>query len=907
VAASSVDGFPQDISPEHYTIERELGRGGMATVYVARDTKHGRRVALKVLKSELAASLGAERFRREITLAASLQHPHIVPVHDSGETTSGVLWFTMPLIEGESLRDRLRRQRQLSIDEAVRITREVALALDYAHRHGVIHRDIKPENILLVDDQAMVADFGIARAVATAGPGGALTATGMAVGTPAYMSPEQAAGERAIDARTDIYSLGVVLYEMLAGEPPYTGPTAQAIAAKMLTGDVPSVRRSRPSVPEAIDSVIRQALSPVPADRFASGAAFASALQTAERVASAPPATPQPSVSPGAPVSRRRISVLGLVLGLSVLVCAGALFAWWRTRSNPRSVSADGPVALAVLPFESGSDTANTYFAEGIADEIRGKLAALPALQVISRASSNDYRHTRESPAQIAGELGVRYLLTGTVQWERSPTGTRRVRVSPELMEINPGRASLTKWQQSYDTTLADVFDVQAAVATQVADKLGLVLSAPAETRIAARPTKNLAAYDAYLRSRSLDQVDLATQRRALAAAEQAVALDSGFAAAWARVAFLHATLYGIGTGVPAEAEAARRAADRALALEPSGSDGHWVLGVYYGNVPHDLAAARSELETAVKLDPKSALAVGGLGLIEAAQGQLAAGLEHARHATTLDPRLTMAAARLSWMLLRLRRYRDARAEAERGLAAAPTDLILTKNRATSFLGEGDLVGARAALRDAPPTLDRSILTANFSRNQVSGLSCSCALSWTLDSADRALLLTLPPSAFDRRDAWALVLAQISWLLGDTVRARHYADSARAALERERGGTQWVEERWDEQHALALAYLGRRAEAIREGEHGLALARATGDGYWLPHARHVLARLYVMAGDYQHAIVQLDSLLAEPYPISPAWLKIDPTWAPLHGDPAFERLLSQPPVTFTSQVPESAR
>jgi tetratricopeptide (TPR) repeat protein/tRNA A-37 threonylcarbamoyl transferase component Bud32 len=208
--AASTGGLPQDIPPDHYTVERELGHGGMATVYVARDIKHGRRVALKMLRPELTASLGAERFRREITLAASLQHPHIVPVHDSGETASGVLWFTMPLIEGESLRDRIKRQHQLPVDEAIRITREVALALDYAHRHGVIHRDIKPENILLVDEQPLVADFGIARAIEAAACGETLTATGIAVGTPAYMSPEQAAGERTVEPATDIYSLAVL-------------------------------------------------------------------------------------------------------------------------------------------------------------------------------------------------------------------------------------------------------------------------------------------------------------------------------------------------------------------------------------------------------------------------------------------------------------------------------------------------------------------------------------------------------------------------------------------------------------------------------------------------------------------------------------------------------------------------
>ena len=238
---------------DRYVIERELGRGGMATVYLAHDLKHDRRVALKVLHPELAATLGPERFLREIRTTARLDHPHILPVHDSGET-HGQLWYTMPYVEGESLRDRLRREVQLPVEEAVRLTREVADALDYAHRHGLVHRDVKPENILLSDGHARVADFGVARALDAAG-GSQLTETGMSVGTPAYMSPEQASAGQ-MDGRSDIYALGCVLYEMLAGEPPFTGLTPQAILAKRVLEPVPHVRTLREGVPEPLEQAI---------------------------------------------------------------------------------------------------------------------------------------------------------------------------------------------------------------------------------------------------------------------------------------------------------------------------------------------------------------------------------------------------------------------------------------------------------------------------------------------------------------------------------------------------------------------------------------------------------------------------------------------------------------------------
>src|ERR1700741_3145900 len=274
-------GVPEalrDALADRYALERELGRGGMAVVYLAHDLRHDRPVALKVLLPELAASLGPERFQREIHLAARLQHPHILTMLDSGEA-AGRLWFTMPFVEGESLRDRLRRERQLPVDDALRIAVEAARALDYAHKHGVIHRDIKPENILLTSDgSTLVADFGIARAL---GGDDGLTQTGFAVGTPAYMSPEQAAGDRALDARTDIYSLACVLYEMLAGEPPYTGPNPQALLARRPSEPGPPLRTTR-DVPPAIEQTVIRALAKAPVDRFSTAGELAQALQSGE-------------------------------------------------------------------------------------------------------------------------------------------------------------------------------------------------------------------------------------------------------------------------------------------------------------------------------------------------------------------------------------------------------------------------------------------------------------------------------------------------------------------------------------------------------------------------------------------------------------------------------------------------
>ena len=408
---------------DRYALERELGRGGMAVVYLARDLKHDRPLALKVLLPELAASLGAERFQREIRLAARLQHPHILAVHDSGET-SGRLWFTMPYVDGESLRDRLRREGRLSVDEALRITRDAAEALQYAHEQGVIHRDVKPENLLLTrDGNTLVADFGIARA---ADGDENITKGGATMGTPAYMSPEQADGAMAVDARTDIYSLAAVLFEMLAGAPPYPGTTAMSVIAKWLSEPVPSARAARPEVPEEVDRAIRRALSRSAGGRFGTMAEFARALTADGRtgaqalgvgatvVAIGTGTTVRPSArGPGRPAA-------WIALGLALLTAG---FFAWRYHGAPRSPT---PRLLAVLPFENLGDSADAYFADGIANELRSKLSELDGVQVIARGSSNQYRGSSKPPEEIARELGVSYLLTATVQWEKGRVAGRR-------------------------------------------------------------------------------------------------------------------------------------------------------------------------------------------------------------------------------------------------------------------------------------------------------------------------------------------------------------------------------------------------------------------------------------------------------------------------------------------------
>jgi eukaryotic-like serine/threonine-protein kinase len=876
-----------------YGIERELGRGGMATVFLAQDLRHDRPVALKVLHPELAVALGAERFQREIRLAARLQHPHILTVHDSGEIPGPagnppILWFTMPFIEGESLRDRLSREKQLPLDEALRVTCEAADALDYAHRHGVIHRDIKPENILLAEGHALVADFGIGKALTQASDH-KLTETGMTVGTPAYMSPEQAAGDKNLDPRTDVYSLATVLYEMLAGVTPFDAPTSQAMIARRFMETARPLRAMRESVPEAVEQAVQRALARTAADRFATAAEFSRALSTPTGVSAAATAATStipavPSTPPGegrSPRRKRRLPIAATSLGLGFLLGLGLLFGWLRRHGS--EAPAGGTKLLAVLPFENLGSAEDEYFADGVTDEIRGKLSALPGLQVTASRSAAEYKKSSKSLTTIARELGVDYLLIGKVRWEKGQREKSRVRVSPELIQVS---TRSTRWQQPFDATITDVFQVQAEVAAKVAQALDVALGANERQTLAQKPTGDLAAYDAYLHgeevSGGMSVSDPTTLRRAVAYYEQAVALDSGFALAWAQLSRAHSNIYGNGVPAPEEATKARQAADHALALAPSRPEGRLALAEYYRQVEEDNERTLEQATLGQRATTGNADVIVMTSLAEQNLGRWTQALEHLRQARRLDPRSPQTARRLGTCLLFLRRYGEALQTYDYALSLAPSNITVLEFKAMVPLAQGDLAGARTVLRSAPK-IEPASLVAYFATYY--------DLFWALDDQHAKLLLRLGPEPFDDdRGAWGLALAGAYGLRGDQARARAYADSARLAIEAHLRDTPQN----PALHAAlgtALAYLGRKSEAIQEGERAVALTPIATNGFAGPYFQHQLARSYILLGEPEKALDQLEPLLKVPYYLSPGWLKIDPSFDPIRKNPRFQKLV----------------
>ena len=865
---TSIPGALATALQDRYRLGRELGRGGMATVYLAEDLRHRRNVALKILLPDAAAALGPERFEREIGFAARLQHPHILTVLDSGEA-AGHLWFTMPYVEGESLRDRLNREHQLPVDEAIRIAGEAARALEYAHQHGVIHRDIKPENLLLTaDGSTLMADFGIARGLADADS--RLTQTGTTIGTPAYMSPEQAAGESQLDARSDVYSLGVVLYEMLAGEAPFTGGSAQALLARRVIEDAPALRTRRPGAPEILERTVAKALARTPADRYSSAADFARTLGTLDSATTAAPAGRSP---------RRIPTVLAFVLGL-VLTGTMAMLA---SRHWGQATGTDTVPIIAVLPFENLGSAEDEYFADGVTDAIRGKLAATPGVQVIARSSSGAYKSAGKSLREIASELGAQYLLTGTVRWDKSGGADSRVLVSPELVQIRSDGAPTTPWQQPFSADIADVFAVQADIARQVAEALDLHLGEQQHAVLSARPTDNLAAYDAFLRGEELfATADGLTLRQAASEYERAVALDTAFALAWAQLSRARSLMHGQGQASPANAAAARHAAERASTLAPGAPEALKAMGDYFSYVVGDNADALEQYARAQRAAPRDAEILSGAALSELSLGRWEEALEHFRQAHQLDPRDGLTAYRLTRTLLWLDQYPEALAVVNDLLALQPTSVSAVQQKTMIHLARGDLAAARAVISDMPRGMDPTGLVAYTSQYW--------DLYWPLSERQQELLMRLSPSEFSGRDGWGLALAGVHALRGNSGRAMAYADSARVVLEERMAQSDNAEHRV--LLGVALAYLGRKQDAIREGRRAVATLPVSAEAFIGPYIQHQLVRIYVLTGEHELALDQLEPLLRIPYYLSPGWLRVDPTFDSLRGNPRFERLVS---------------
>ena len=640
---------------DRYAVRDTLGRGGMATVYRAEDLKHGREVAIKVLRPELAASVDAERFVREIGIAARLAHPHIVPLLDSGDA-GGLLYFVTPLVAGGSLRERLQQEGRLAVRDAVRIAREAGAGLDFAHRNGFVHRDVKPENILFADGVAVLADFGVARAccgltgVQPTGAGAAATAAavtevGLVVGTPEYMSPEQAAGDPNVEHFSDQYALGCVVFEMLAGAPPFRSPTPQATMARQVTEAPPPLRAARPEVPPAVEAAVARALAKRPEDRFPSVAAFVEAL---ERDAPALPG-----------------------------------------RFAPARV-------VAVLPFVNASPDPDTeYLSDGITDELIVGLAKVEGLRVASRTSVFALKGRPLDVRAIGALLGATEILEGTVR-----TAGDRLRITAQLSSGADGRLL---WSERYDRTFDDVFAIQDEMARTIVGTLRATSFAGLAPAPARRGTASVTAYGHYLRGRY--EMNRRTQEavaEAIRWLERAVAEDPAYALAYTGLSDAYALHVDYRSVPVAEGFArARDYARRAIALDETLADAHaslaWVLFIH----DWDWDGADREFRRAIALDPGCTVAHQWYAFLLMARGRTEEGLLEGHTALESDEPTVSARRSMAWLYYYAHRYETSRRHALRAVEANPTSEENFRVLGLALVQLGQLAEAERVLREA--------------------------------------------------------------------------------------------------------------------------------------------------------------------------------------------------------------
>jgi len=735
-----------------YTLERELGGGGMSRVWVATETALGRQVVVKVIAPELTEGLSLERFTREVRLAARLQQANVVPVLSAGDA-GGVPYYTMPFVRGESLRARMAGGTAPSLAEKVSILRDVARALAYAHGEGIVHRDIKPENVLLSHGTAMVTDFGIAKAISTSrtqdgGNQATLTQAGGTIGTPAYMAPEQAVGDT-VDHRTDLYAWGIMAYELLSGAHPFVRHTTpQTLITAHLT-EVPAGFTSANGIPAGLASLVMRCLEKDPGRRPESAANLLAVFEQVTTSGTGPTA---------AAVPRRQ----GLAIAVALLL-AGGLGGWLLLNPGAGGPAADEQKSLAVLPFESvGGDTANAYFAEGIGEELTTALAQLPGLRIAGRSSAMRFKGKGASAQEVGAALGVNNVLDGTV---RRAGG--RIRITAQLTSAKDG---LVVWTDSYERESKDVFALQDEISRAIVAALQVQLAAGASRASATLEATNLEAYDLYLRALYLYRRRGAGLRQAETLLEEARTRDSGFARAHALLATVLVTQpYHLPVPIGAAIARAKAAAERAIALEPGLSEGHQALGMTYLNALEWEPALR-EVRQAIALDPTSSEAEYRLGFALYTTGRLEEAIPALQRAKLNDPLYALPAAYLGNVLVVTGQVDAGIAEGRRALELDSTLVTNLSLLTSSYYTAGRTAEARAMAERLLRTAASPVLLA----------SAAFALARTGDPAlTRAQVAQLEAMPHDapRRNA---TLAYLYLGLGDTAKALSAMERAAA-------------------------------------------------------------------------------------------------------------------------------
>ncbi|HEX9129985.1 MAG TPA: protein kinase [Gemmatimonadaceae bacterium] len=773
-----------------YEIDREIGQGAFATVYLAHDLRHDRQVAFKVLNADPNSENSEQRFLREIRLLARLQHPNILPLIDSG-FAEGQLFYVMPYVSGESLRGRMQREELVPVDFAVAVARDVADALASAHEQGIIHRDIKPENILLSAGHPMIADFGIARAIDVAGVR-QLTRTGSgSPGTPAYMSPEQVMGEKEIDHRSDIYSLGCVLYEMLTGHFAFSGEEG---FVKRFTEPPPLPSARRRDLPRVLDDIVAKALARNPDERFATGVEFAKALNEA-RVTTSIPGVANRSFD------GRRISKRSTILAGVGILAVVALTGWYAMARRDRLAGASQPTpAIAVLPFTNvGGDTAVEYFSDGMTDELTVALSQIPSLRVAAHTSAFSFKGSRADVRQVGEKLGVDHVLEGSVQ-----RAGGRLRVFVQLEDARDGKA---EWSDRYERDATDVFAVQDDIARSVVNVLKSRFGPSGAMAPRIQTPTNLEAHDLYLKGQFLaNKGDEPNLRKALASYREALKQDPGYAPAWSGISEVYGLMSDEFLAPDASYPEAKQAAQRALALDSTVAAAWAMLGSVMVMYDRNLEAGHKALLNAFALRPDGGTAFVGLSSYYLATGQPDSAIAVLRRVEKLDPLNPFLKGWTAWFLNMVGHHDEAIAEARAALEIDPANPY-------AYLPIGEAMSAKGDVSAAADAYQHGMGLGN---RAIAGLASAYAAEGK--QAESQKLLDSLQTISHKQYVGADVIASVYAALGD--RDRAFAGLERCA--RDRCGQ------------LILAAWDQRWKPLRQDPRWLPFLKSTGVSAILP-------------------------------------------------------------------------
>ncbi len=854
-----------------FEIVNIIGRGGMGVVYLARDTKLKRSVAIKSIPASVAGdSVARTRFRREAELLASLNHPNIAVIHDIiEEDKSGYL--ILEYVPGETLAERIARE-PLKLEESLSIARQIAEAVSAAHKKGVVHRDLKPGNIKITPEgRVKVLDFGLAKATATQDKKDEVTEThpGRVIGTPAYMSPEQARGKET-DHRTDIWSFGCIMYQMLSGHLPFEAETATDTLARIIERE-PDWEMLPQNTPTKIRNLLHRCLEKDPDRRIED---ITDAVIEITKILIAP-------IQPFAVRLRRK----AMTIFLTIIVVLSGVAMWFALTQQTHPPS--GEIRLVVLPFENLSSAEEEWFADGITDEITARLGGIHGLAVISRQSSMQYKKSDKSTKQIASELGVDYILEGTIQCEQPSDPDGRVKIRPQLIKAAD---DAHVWADIYENNMSEIFRLQSEVAEQVVQALDITLLEPERQLLATIPTKNTEAYNYYVRGNdysSRPYQDEDNLRIAIQMYERAVELDENFALAYARLSEAHSGMYWFRHDRSEEClKRAWEESEKALELDSELPEAHWARGVYYYWGRSDYARALDELTIAQKSQPRNSQLLAMIGYVQRAQGKHEQAFSDIKKASELNPLDYRLAYELGNTLAHMRKYPEAEPYYEQAILLAPDEYFPYYRKASFYLAwKGNTKEARDVLERASQYIN--LADEWRAVKQLFDLD-------VLDQKYEEALARLPlfsPSTDELTFLDALCYAQIYEYMGKTALAEKYYDNARSILEPQ--VKEYPNSRPGLHSRLGIAYagLGLKENAIREGKKGVELVHNDKDSQSYFSAAKDIAYVYIKVGEFDAAIDQIKYMLSFPRLLSIPLLKLDPAWDPLRNHPSFQNLI----------------